>query len=162
MYKKKGDVSRESFSEKAVADAISEPVAEHVKPSVVPEIPKKEAVIEKVEESSGNYLLRVTGLVPQIRKELDKLPPGIIPVDVAHESADMRAFGKQTYLFFMEKSQNPREKVILVDAVGLEDLARKIEPVYGKGKNRLVKLVSQPQNKRVQSRKVYLAIFVGE
>jgi len=120
---------------------------------------KKDVIVDKVEVNTGNYILRLDGLVSQIQKELEKVPAGDIPVKVLHEAADIRTFGKQTYLFFMEKSKNPSEKILLIDAVGLEDLSRKVKEIYGK--YRLIDVVSQAINKRPQSKKIYLAIFVG-
>jgi hypothetical protein len=120
---------------------------------------KKDLISNKVEMSTGNYILRLDGLVSQIHKELEKVPAGDIPVKVLHEAADIHTFGRQTYLFFMEKSKNLGEKILLVDAVGLEELSRKVTEVYGK--YRLIDVVSQPVNKRPQSKKIYLAIFVG-
>jgi hypothetical protein len=120
---------------------------------------KKDLISNKAETSTGNYILRLDGLVTQIQKELEKIPAGDIPVKVLHEAADIHTFGRQTYLFFMEKSKNLGEKVLLIDAVGLEELSRKVKEVYGK--YRLIDVVSQPINKRPQSKKIYLAIFVG-
>ncbi len=136
-------------------------------PGTVPEVqpetsamPAKAAEVEKVTIGAGSYILRLEGLVAQVQKELEKVPTGDIPVKVVDEAADIRACGRRTYLFFMEKSSNPRDRIILVDAVGLEDLSRKVTDVYGK--YRLIDIVSQPMNKRPNSKKVYLAIFVGE
>jgi hypothetical protein len=126
----------------------------------VPKAPlKKDLISNKAETSTGNYILRLDGLVSQIQKELEKIPAGDIPVKVLHEAADIHTFGRQTYLFFMEKSKNLGEKALLIDAVGLEELSRKVKEVYGK--YRLIDVVSQPINKRPQSKKIYLAIFVG-
>lgn len=125
-------------------------------------VPKRDAYVTKAEipSSKGNYVLRVEGLISQIQKQLDTVPAGYIPAKVVFESADVRVFGKQTYLFFMEKSANLRERIHLVDAVGLEELSRKVTDIYGK--YRLVDILSQSINKRTQSKKIYLAIFVGE
>ena len=124
-------------------------------------IPKREASVVKAPISNaGNYVLRIEGLITQIQKQLDAVPAGDIPVKVVFESSDIRVFGKQTYLFFMEKSTNHREKIHLVDAVGLEDLSRKVKDIYGK--YRLVDILSQSVNKRINGKKIYLAIFVGE
>lgn len=119
----------------------------------------RDPVVKQEPTVSGNYILRLEGLVSQIQKELEKVPAGSVPVKVVFESADIRVFGRNSYLFFMEKSKNPNEKIILIDAVGLEDLARKTKEVYDK--YRLVDIISQPINKRLQSKKIYLAIFVG-
>jgi len=120
---------------------------------------KQDIQVTKAQTSTGNYILRLDGLVSQIQKELEKVPAGDIPVKVLHEAADIHTFGRQTYLFFMEKSNNLGEKILLVDAVGIEELSRKVTEVYGK--YRLIDVVSQPVNKRPQSKKIYLAIFVG-
>ncbi len=128
---------------------------------LVPEQPKKEATVSKSNiPNTQNYILRLEGLVSQIQKELEKVPVGDIPVKAVYEAADVRTFGKQSYLFFMEKSKNPNEKIFLIDAVGLEDLSRKVSDIYGK--YRLIDVISQRINKRLQSKKIYLAIFVGE
>lgn len=115
--------------------------------------------VEKKETSTGNYILKLEGLVTQVQKEIEKLPPGDIPVKILNESADVHTFGKRTFLVFVEKSKNPGEKALLVDAVGLEELSRKIKDIYDK--YRLVDVISQPVNKRIQSKRIYLAIFVG-
>ncbi len=139
MYKKKEEIKKD--------DEIGDVVAQ-----------KEDSPI-KTEIITGNYILRVEGLVNQIQKELEKVPSGDIPVKVLHEAADIRSFGKRSYLFFMEKSKNSNEKILLVDAVGLEELSRKVKDIYGK--YRLIDVVSQSMNKRPQSKKIYLAIFVG-
>jgi hypothetical protein len=145
MYEKK------KKEEVITSEPISEPVREPL---------KKDLISNKAEiTSTGNYILRLDGLVTQIQKELEKVPAGDIPVKVLHEAADIHTFGRQTYLFFMEKSKNLGEKILLIDAVGLEELSRKVTEVYGK--YRLIDVVSQPVNKRPQSKKIYLAIFVG-
>lgn len=150
------------YEKKIKSDSV-EPKVEVVVPKVeTSTVLKRDAYVTKAEISStkGNYVLRVEGLISQIQKQLDTVPVGYIPAKVVFESSDIRVFGRQTYLFFMEKSTNPREKIHLVDAIGLEDLSRKVTDIYGK--YRLVDILSQSINKRVQSKKIYLAIFVGE
>jgi hypothetical protein len=137
-----------------------EPIKDSIEPIPESKTPLKQDIqVSKADTSTGNYILRLDGLVTQIQKELEKLPSGDIPVKVLHEAADIHTFGRQTYLFFMEKTKNLGEKVLLIDAVGLEELSRKVTEVYGK--YRLIDVVSQPVNKRPQSKKIYLAIFVG-
>jgi hypothetical protein len=162
--KKESDSSEQSIVEPEIQ--ASEPEVQTTEPEIqitepVTRPPGKSALVEKRDVgASGNYILRLDGLVTQVQKELEKVAAGDIPVRVVSEPADIRVFGKQTYLFFMEKSSNPNSKIILIDAVGLEDLSRKVSDIYGTCK--LVDIISQPVNKRPQSKKVYLAIFVGE
>jgi hypothetical protein len=141
MYKKKEEPSIDSIGSAASKKEVSS---------------NKETSADVLEE---NYILRLEGLVPQIQAELDKLPAGNIPEKVLQESADIHTFGKRSYLFFMKRSDNPNEKVLLVSAVGLEELNRNVKEIYGKHK--LIDIISQPINKRPQSKKTYLAIFVG-
>lgn len=153
-HSKKDESILESESEVQSTEAV-EQTAEPEVQTVGPTVAETQAI-----GTTGNYILRLDGLVSQIQKELEKIPAGDIPAKVVSEAADIRAFGKQTYLFFMEKSSNPKDKIHLIDAVGIEDLSRKVMDIYGKC--RLIDVVSQPVNKRPQSKKVYLAIFVGE
>lgn len=120
-------------------------------PEQVKEVPPLSKTPEK-------YILKVEGLISQVQRELEKAPEGYIPTKVVLEVADVHTFGKQSYLFFMEKSKVPGEKAVFIDAVGLEELQRKVESLYSEAK--LIDIVSQPVNKRLKYKKMYLAIFV--
>ncbi len=120
-------------------------------PELIKEVPSSSKTPEK-------YILKIEGLISQVQRELEKAPEGYIPTKVVLEVADVHTFGKQSYLFFMEKSKVPGEKAVFIDAVGLEELQRKVEGLYSEAK--LIDIVSQPVNKRLKYKKMYLAIFV--
>jgi hypothetical protein len=108
----------------------------------------------------GLNVYRIEGFISDVKKLVENLPLGEIPVEFTFESTSVRIMGRAVFLLVTKKDSSSKLKCKVIDAMGIEKLNDAL------GSMELTNFVDMfiipaQINKRTQVRQ-YLAILVGE
>jgi hypothetical protein len=121
---------------------------------------KPEPVKPREPKPSGLTVTRIEGFLQDVKKVIDGLPAGEVPVEFSYENQNVRIMGRGVFLLVTKKDPTSKLKCISVIAMGLENLNKELQ---GVDLTKTVDMFILPAqiNKKTQMQQ-YLAILVGE
>jgi len=130
-------------------------VGEKIEPAEV----KSEPVVSG-NKKSGLNVYRIEGFVSDVKKFVENLPLGEIPVEFTFESTNIRIMGKAVFLLVTKTDSSSKLKCKVIDAMGIGKLNDALKSME---LTNLVDMFIIPAqiNKRTQVQQ-YLVILVGE
>jgi hypothetical protein len=125
-----------------------------------PEPIKPEPIKFREPKVGGLTVTRIEGFLQDVKKVIDALPAGEVPVEFTYENQNVRVMGRGIFLLVTRKDPASKLKCVTVEAKGLENLNKELHSVdLTKTVNMFIIPAQINRKTRMQQ---YLAILVGE
>lgn len=141
-------------------EIFSEPVVREVEYPVVE--PKVESVVHVAGpvSNAGLKVQRIEGFLVDVKKTIESLPVGEVPVEFTYENQNFRPLGRAVFLLVTKTDSSSKLKCQVIDAMGLEKLNDQLQKL---DLTKLVDMFIVPaQINKHNKMQQYLAILVGE
>lgn len=125
-----------------------------------PDLAETKTDIVALEKKTGLNVYRIEGFISDVKKFVENLPLGEVPVEFTFESMNIRIMGKAVFLLVTKNDSTAKLKCKVIDAMGIEKLNDALKSME---LTNLVDMFIIPAqvNKRTLVQQ-YLAILVGE
>ena len=144
---------------KSADDKIGDKIGDKIEDKLDSTEVKTKSVISN-SKNAGLNVHRIEGFISDVKKIVENLPLGEIPVEFTFESTSVRIMGKAVFLLVTKRDASSKLKCKVIDAMGIEKLNDSLKSIE---LTNLVDMFIIPAqiNKRTQIQQ-YLAILVGE
>jgi len=108
----------------------------------------------------GVRVTPIEGFISDIKKYVEDLPAGEVPVSVITEAVNKRIMGRATFLVVTKADETSKLKCKVLDALGIVRLNEMLQAVDLAKIQNLIIIPAQVNRRTLQTQ--YLAILVGE